>query len=395
MDQGRKVRPTTGPSVIVIDEDKHHASTTRSMFSKLNFHALVYTSPVKALNFLEGNAQVVDFILVAMDMEEMHGLRFLDTVREMHKNLQVISGVMTTETTLDTMKRCVELGARFLVKKPLDTNAVNNIWQHLDLKLTRMEKINNLFQGIGGRTLTANSSSEEALLNSRNKRGNGSKHLIWTPFLQRKFLRALELLGDAATPKKIEMIMNISSIDRRHISAHLQKHRKRIEKELHDNNAVKECSKQVAPKSSEPLKTCETGPSTCQYNPKPPAARTDEEISCGQIERFTLKETQSHEVYAVMRRALQHGTTFEESRLCNDKSGAEEEKGEVDMSQDGNSQDGVTFTFFDVKPVFRTHNIDNMEKVMNVGDPDKLSTRDDQAGVMKLVTYSDSEDDEL
>lgn len=76
---------------------------------------------------------------------------------------------------------------------------------------------------------------------------------MWTPFLQRKFLQALELLGkgtlslfvfclktyafqiefglymgvnfiSAATPTKIQLIMNVNSIGRKQISAHLQVH---------------------------------------------------------------------------------------------------------------------------------------------------------------------------
>ena len=55
--------------------------------------------------------------------------------------------VMSVDLTWPTMKRSVELGARFLVKKPLDANTINNIWQHLDLKFYWWEKIEYLFQG--------------------------------------------------------------------------------------------------------------------------------------------------------------------------------------------------------------------------------------------------------
>lgn len=56
--------------------------------------------------------------------------------------------VMSADMTWHMMKTCVDLGARFLVKKPLDATTVNNLWQHLDLKFARMEKIKDLFQGI-------------------------------------------------------------------------------------------------------------------------------------------------------------------------------------------------------------------------------------------------------
>ncbi|KAL6650542.1 hypothetical protein ACP70R_009467 [Stipagrostis hirtigluma subsp. patula] len=377
-------------SVIVVDEDEGHANTTRGTLAKLDFKVMVYRSPIKALNFLKDHEQEVDFVLVAVDMKEMHGFQFLDISRELHINLQVI--MMSTDTTWSTMKRCVELGARFLVKKPLDdTNIINNMWQHLDLKLTRMEKIKNLFQGIGGTSPGVNNSSDEVLENSVNKCGNGSKHLMWTPFLQRKFLHALQLLGDAATPKKIEVIMNVNSIDRKQISAHLQKHRKRMEKELNDSMAGAKCSN-GAPNSSEPLKACEKGPDTCQYNPE---QADDEEKSQDETESFTTG-TQGKKVYAAMRRAMQLGTTFEDMQLCNGPSGCEGNIGELNTTGDGNAQDNNTVKFGDTKLISKTHNADNSKKVTNVDDPDnkQANSEDDQTGVVKLVTYSDSEDDE-
>lgn len=54
---------------------------------------------------------------------------------------------MSADTTWPTMKRSVELGARFLIKKPLDANTMNNLWQHLDQKFQRADKIKALFPG--------------------------------------------------------------------------------------------------------------------------------------------------------------------------------------------------------------------------------------------------------
>jgi CheY-like chemotaxis protein len=53
--------------------------------------AMVYTSPIKTLNFLKDHEQDVDFVLVALHMKEMYGFQFLDISREMQTNLQVIS----------------------------------------------------------------------------------------------------------------------------------------------------------------------------------------------------------------------------------------------------------------------------------------------------------------
>ncbi|KAB8095309.1 hypothetical protein EE612_023263 [Oryza sativa] len=133
-------------SAMVIDEDKCHADSTSYMLSaELNFSVTVFTSPIKALDFLQNHAEGVDLVLADVHMEEMNGFDFLKVARELHKSIQVI--MMSTETTMYTMKRCVKLGAQFLVNKPLDAGTIKNLWQYVDLKVLRMEKIKDLLQG--------------------------------------------------------------------------------------------------------------------------------------------------------------------------------------------------------------------------------------------------------
>ncbi|TVU13779.1 hypothetical protein EJB05_37205, partial [Eragrostis curvula] len=373
------MRRTNGNScielrVLVVDENPCHAEATESTLAKLNFQAKVYTSPIKALDFLKDHEADVDFVLVAVHMREMHGFQFLDISREMHRNLQVI--MMSAETTWPIMQRCVELGARFLVKQPVDTTTMCNIWQYLDHKLLRMEKIKQLFKGIQGKTHGVNYSSKDELEKSVNKCGEGTRkktaHLMWTPFLQKKFLHAHDLLGDAATPKKIEMIMNVNSIDRKQISAHLQKHRKRMEKK---RRVLKKSSKSAS--RSEPLKTCETLSNMFIV------LMQEEEVPSDQTKIIT-KETHGNTVYEAMRKALQLGTVFDE-QLLNDPCTEEAHNVEADMMGDGIVEDNNKTAAGQEKVVPETHNAKN---VSNKADFD-------QAGLCKLVTYSDSEDDEV
>ena len=51
----------------------------------------VFTNPREALNFLNDHAQDIDFLLVAVDMEQTTGFEFLDMATEMYENIQVIS----------------------------------------------------------------------------------------------------------------------------------------------------------------------------------------------------------------------------------------------------------------------------------------------------------------
>ncbi|CAN6227673.1 unnamed protein product [Urochloa humidicola] len=369
--------PSAKLSVIVVDEDPCHANTASCMLAKLNFQVMVYTSPIEALMFLKDHEKDIDFALVEVNMKEMHGFQFLDICRESHKNLQVI--MMSVEMTWPTMKSCVELGARFLVKKPLDASTISDIWQHLDKKILKREKIQYLFQGI-------EETRDDVYEIEKNIREGANKQkvtqLMWTPFLQRKFLEALELLGEAATPKMLQIIMNVNSIDRKQISTHLQKHRKKVKKQLRNANAKKY---RDGASSSEPLRICETDPNTCQYDPKYQLAdRLDDDMYLDQTE--STEETQAKNTYEAMRRALKFGIVFDESQILNDPSVEPSRKGEVNMIRDGNGREDSTYTFSDKNVVSETHNAGNANGVMDKGNYD--------AQVLKIVNYSDSEDGE-
>ncbi|CAL5032870.1 unnamed protein product [Urochloa decumbens] len=378
---------TEGPSsaklsVIVVDEDLCHANTASCMLAKLDFQVMVYTSPVEALKFLQDHGKAIDFALVAMNMEEMHGFQFLEISRESHKNLQVI--MMSDDITWPSMKRSVEIGAQFLVKKPVDENTINNLWQHLDKNFHSQEKIKELFQGIEDK--------RDAVFNSKNKYREGAStqkvtQLMWTPFLQKKFLQALELLGEAATAKTIQLIMNVKSIDRKQISTHLQKHRKKMQKKLHDKNAKKWGN---GASSSQPLRISETGPNTCQYDPDMKLEyRTDGDMSWDPTE--CNEETQDNNVYEAMRTALKFGTIFDESQLLNDPPVNQARKGEVDRKADSSGRGDWTYVMGDKNVVSETHNACNAKGVM---EKDDYVTEDAKRQVSKIVDYSDSEDDE-
>jgi hypothetical protein len=79
-----------------------------------------------------------------------------------------------------------------------------------------------------------------------------------------------------------------------------------------------------------------------------------------------IRETEGNKVYEAMRKALQHGTMYDEQLSSYDPSSEEAEQGEDGIAQE---------------------NVDSAKEVCNKADSD-------EARVVKLVTYSDSEDDE-
>ncbi|KAF0893862.1 hypothetical protein E2562_031399 [Oryza meyeriana var. granulata] len=148
-----------GVFVMIVDEDKCHANSARCMLSSLNFYVIVYSSPVNALIFLENNAEDVALVLAAVDMKQLSGFQFLEAAKGKRKDLQVI--MMSAETTMYTMMRCVQLGACFLAKKPLSDETVRNLWQHVDLKVLKVKKIRELLQDPGQVTVETISYEEQ------------------------------------------------------------------------------------------------------------------------------------------------------------------------------------------------------------------------------------------
>nr|CAB3491576.1 unnamed protein product [Digitaria exilis] len=240
------------------------------------------------------------------------------------------------------------------------------------------------FQGIEGNPPNACCLGYE---NSAYECGDGIKqktNLMWTPYLESKFVCALDLLGEGATPKKIQMVMNIKSIKRKNISTHLQKHRKKIEKELCNKNRK---MRNRGSSSSQPLRTCETSPNTLEYDDTDmePIVITDNEMTSDQTESFA-EETEGNKIYyEAMQRALRLGAVFDELQHCNDQT---ESYTEV-----------IDHTFGGINVVVseESHTVDVAREVMSKDTNSYEQVSDDggETGVVKLVAYSDSEDDEI
>uniref|UniRef100_A0A0D9ZJA2 Response regulatory domain-containing protein n=1 Tax=Oryza glumipatula TaxID=40148 RepID=A0A0D9ZJA2_9ORYZ len=233
-------------SAMVIDEDKCHADSTRSMIcTQLNFCVTVFTSPIKALDFLQNQAEGVHLVLADVQMEEMNGFEFLKVARELHKSIQVIS--------------------------------------------------------VGDKSTCAN---EMNSFPENHKDGTKRKYyLMWTPHLQKKFLHALEILGE---------------------------------------------------------------------------------------------DVEHDDVYDAMRRALQDGTTFDESKYSSDPFSNEDEDVVGDGYADKANAIDSSGDHYQVAVVLTTpHNVDYTQEIMNkvTTSDDVQVTRGGKATVSRLVDYSDSDSD--
>uniref|UniRef100_A0A0E0DCS2 Two-component response regulator ORR29 n=1 Tax=Oryza meridionalis TaxID=40149 RepID=A0A0E0DCS2_9ORYZ len=432
-------------SAMVIDEDKCHADSTICMLSaELNFSVTVFTSPIKALDFLQNHAEGVDLVLADVHMEEMNGFDFLKVARELHKSIQVIMmstetamytmkrcvklgaqflvnkpldvrtiknlwqyvdlkvlrmekikdllQVMSTETAMYTMKRCVKLGAQFLVNKPLDVRTIKNLWQYVDLKVLRMEKIKDLLQGIGDESTCANETNSLA----ENPKNDTKKkyYLMWTPHLQKKFLHALQILGKDASPKNIKKIMGVDNIDCRQIATHLQKHRLRLTKDLKKASFTPDTSKDESNSRIGPTESHHVCRNASTLQPRSNTQPTETTM------QILSEDAEYDDVYAAMRRALQYGIVFDESKHSSDPSGDEDEQVVVGGDQDGcadeandidSSGDHHQVAAIVTKPCNANASQEIINKTTN--SDGMQATKGSKAAVFRLVDYSESDSD--
>ncbi|KAE8801823.1 two-component response regulator orr29 [Hordeum vulgare] len=382
MAERTKGRPSNALSVMVIDEDEFHANSAKSMLLELNYYVAVYTSPIEALSILRKKAHDIDFIMAAVHMEELNGFQFLEAAKDMHRNIQVI--MMSTETTMYTMKRSIELGACFLVKKPLDANTIHSIWQHLDVKVLRLNRMKHLFQGVGD-----NAQDGEEVGESVAQTKDGTKtttYLKWKPFLESKFLYALQILGANASPSKIKIIMNVDSVTRTQISAHLQKHRKRMEKE--QNMAMFMDSYGNSASNSKSVKARHTIPNMPGNHSNDNVQRTTMPSLSGDPQGLDISA-------AAMRRALRLGAVFDEFQYSSGPSSDEQcdaighIMGEDGIAYEANGSNSSTHG----QVVAQTYNSRAAQEITfrnNYHDGQVSNTS--KVPVAGLVDYPDSED---
>ncbi|CAN6381298.1 unnamed protein product [Urochloa humidicola] len=120
-----------------------------------------------------------------------------------------------------------------------------------------------------------------------------------------------------------------------------------------------------------------------------------------QTESFTEEIEGNKVYYEAMQRALQFGVMFDELQLIHNNPFSEEaNKGEVDrIKNGGGDQVDNTFTFGGINAVVsgETRNTDGAKKAMSkfANSGNQVPYGGDQTRVMKLVAYSDSEDDEI
>ena len=77
-----------------------------------------------------------------------------------------------------------------------------------------------------------------------------NNRIVWNNEMHERFLHALCILGDDASPSKILRKMNVRGLTRLQVSSHYQKHRKTIKRAIF-NFSLEEASDMKSPSSGE------------------------------------------------------------------------------------------------------------------------------------------------
>ncbi|VAI92841.1 unnamed protein product [Triticum turgidum subsp. durum] len=135
----------------------------------------------------------------------------------------------------------INYGACDYLMKPVQTNELKNIWQHVESRrrsqsISHMSRDNDDGQRVHTGTLAkskdSKSKSNDEDGSNENKESTHASttqkkmRVAWTTELHNKFLEAIYQIGlEKAAPNKILELMNVDCLTRHNIASHLQKYR--------------------------------------------------------------------------------------------------------------------------------------------------------------------------
>ncbi|CAM0909792.1 unnamed protein product [Alopecurus aequalis] len=231
-------------SVLVLDHDPVSLLTISKTLARFNFKVLPFQTAAEALDAIErGVAKDEELDLVVAEVHPRNTA--MDTLVLFHHILNALKVPLVTMCAYDHVEAVSErmnLGSCFNVLKPLDTETINSLLnkalQHRSTRvLPEGSSIEKKTQGRMDSSSTENDgfdTEEDEEPDMFKAHGYTKKpgRFIWSRELHEKFLQAVEVLGEYATPRNIHRHMNVKNLNLtpHHVASHLQKHRLREQK---------------------------------------------------------------------------------------------------------------------------------------------------------------------
>nr|GEZ14871.1 CheY-like superfamily [Tanacetum cinerariifolium] len=235
-----------GLRVLVVDDDPIWLMILERMLKKCNYEATVCNRAETGLSLLRENKNGYDIVLSDVHMPDMDGFKLLEHIG-LEMDLPVI--MMSADDGREVVMKGVTHGACDYLIKPIRTERLQNIWQHVVRKRKYgwkdMERIanaedveqNQKVPEDGDYSSSANEGhnwknvkkrkDEEDECEEREESSSSKKaRVVWSVELHQQFVSAVNQLGiEKAVPKKILELMNVPGLSRENVASHLQKYR--------------------------------------------------------------------------------------------------------------------------------------------------------------------------
>lgn len=115
-----------GLRVLLLDEDSSSALELRSKLEEMDYIVSTFCNENEALSAISSKSERFHVAIVEVNTANSHGsFKFLETAKD-------LPTIMTSNIhCLNTMMKCIALGAVEFLRKPLCEDKLRNIWQHV------------------------------------------------------------------------------------------------------------------------------------------------------------------------------------------------------------------------------------------------------------------------
>ncbi|XP_027334564.1 two-component response regulator-like APRR2 isoform X4 [Abrus precatorius] len=252
-----------GLKVLLLEGDRTSAAEIRAKLEAMDYNVYTFCDVNEALSAISSGPESFHIAIVEVSSSSQGGFKFLENAKD-------LPTIMTSNNhCLNTMMKCIALGAVEFLNKPLSEDKLRNIWQHVVHKAFSAgesilsESLKPIKETVMAKLQTDNEQHEEDFADASKNESIASPHtqntkgvsnierhttssnkvgihgdsyeikinrkkmkVDWTPELHKNFVKAVEQLGiDQAIPSRILELMKVEGLTRHNVASHLQKYR--------------------------------------------------------------------------------------------------------------------------------------------------------------------------
>ncbi|KAK1279529.1 Two-component response regulator ARR1 [Acorus gramineus] len=180
--------------VLVVDQDLGSLEDVANKLRELEYNVTTCSHAEEALALLREEGHGFNIIISDAHMPNMDGLKLLE-----QKNVPVINIVMSADekSTKEVFMKAVEKGACHCLIKPVRSETLKYIWQHLVImkrllnQKSKSNELGNINKGLK-MSQSSDGGSDDSVPTVQKKR-----RIQWTDELQQNFLIVVDKLGGA------------------------------------------------------------------------------------------------------------------------------------------------------------------------------------------------------